>query len=247
MADLFRREWLISIGNGLAALSLGVVTASRQRDRQPTRASDGSQRSDQQVTETRSDRPEQSLEFERDENGDVEFDHAGVSFETRAGTAEFTVEANPSIDFEFESDEIELAIVVSTEAIDFEYEGNGDVDFEATGTGSDSEFENEDDEVEYEGSVIDFEWSIDDGLEVDIGDDVRFEFTGDEFEWDGRGFSFEWDAEANEFEVTRSPTAATGGEATVNKSVPSPSLQDVSETPVPTMTTLTPLEMSQLS
>lgn len=138
------------------------------------------------------------LDYERDDDGDIEFDWEDISFETHDGDRDidFTVSSfDVELDFETDNDgeEVEFSLAVGGEVIDFEFDHRRgeDDEIEFTSNGRARKFENEDGEVEYRGEAINFEWETD-GRELDVKGDIMFEFDGDELEYRGTDIHIQW-------------------------------------------------------
>jgi hypothetical protein len=192
MTDITKRDYLKLTAASLGVFTLGTagLVATNGAD-EPSRLGGGAQ----QVRPGNGQR----LDYERDDDGDIEFDWEDVSFETRGGDRdiEFSVDIN-GIELDFETDdygnEVELSLTIDDEAIEFEYDarangGLGDIEFEAEGSAK--KFENEDGEVEFRGELIHFEWE-EDTRELDVKGEVMFEFDFDELEYRDADIHIQW-------------------------------------------------------
>lgn len=192
MTEITKREYLKLTAASLGVFTLGTagLVATSGAD-EPSRLGGGAQ----QVRPASGER----LDYERDDDGDIEFDWEDVSFETRGGDRdiEFTVSMN-GIDLDFETDdygdEVEFSLAIDDDAIEFEYDalangGLGDIEF--TAEGSTEKFENEDGEVEFRGEYIHFEWE-EDTRELDVKGEVIFDFDFDELEYRDADIHVQW-------------------------------------------------------
>lgn len=211
MKDFSKRQYLKYSGAALAALSLGVggkmassgdVPVVRNLGSGVTPKVDGG--SDavagpglddaQQLRPRSGDR----LDYERDDDGNVEFDWEGLSFETRDGddSVELTVDSG-HVMLDFESDDngrnTELTLEVGGEYVDLEVEGagrsNADVEFEAIGHSE--TFEDDNDEIEYKGDAIDVEYDLE-NQELEVKGDVMLEWDMKELEYRDDTIMIEW-------------------------------------------------------
>ncbi|WP_267643741.1 hypothetical protein [Haloarchaeobius amylolyticus] len=215
MADLSKRQYLKYAGASLAALSLGVGGKL---------AADGSLQSSVQSTTEVAPAAKPSaeaapepilgpagvgdiLDYERDDDGNIEFDWAYLSFETDNGdidlddvgvdfetdmygeSLELTVEDSEvyvDLEMDDDGDHVELDIAFRNEYISFEYD-DGDVEFESDGQGH--QFEDDRRDIEYRGRFLDFEYD-EDSQELEIKGAVKLELEMDnglDFEYaDGR-------------------------------------------------------------
>jgi hypothetical protein len=141
------------------------------------------------------------LDYERDDDGNVEFTWEGVDFETRDGNrdVEMTVDRRDvALDLETRNGcrDVELTLSVGGEYVDFEVDDD-DVEFEAIGGPID--FEDDDREIEYRGEAIQLEWD-DDDPELDVTGDVTLEVSRDELEYRDGDVRIEWER-GGEFEA----------------------------------------------
>jgi hypothetical protein len=166
-------------GSTLAALALGTHSVAAQR-----RGSD--------------------LDFERNDDGDIEFDYEDVTFESDDGKIELSDEdidleaedtgmfdlvvdrSGVQVDLEVEdTDDVELRMEVGSDEIELEADNGDEVEFEAN-RAPERAFESEMGDIEYRGRSIDVDWDPEDS-ELDIRGDVKLkaEFNGDiELEYD---------------------------------------------------------------
>ncbi|WP_435365974.1 hypothetical protein [Haloarchaeobius sp. DYHT-AS-18] len=212
MADLSKRQYLKYAGASAAALSLGVGGKL---------AADGTLQSS--VKETTEVAPAAKpgtdaapepifgpagvgdiLDYERDDDGNIEFDWVYLSFETEDGDIElddigvdletelgkehleFTVEdSEVYVDLEMhdDGDMLELDIAFRDEYVSFEYD-YGDIEFESDGGGY--QFEDDRRDVEYRGRFLRFEFDEDSGeleikgainLELEVSNGLDFEYA----------------------------------------------------------------------
>jgi hypothetical protein len=218
MVDQSKRQTLKYAGASLTALSLGIggKVASDGNTSVVEAAAD-----DVASTASRSSRRSQKLDYERMDNGDIEFDYQDVTFESQDGEIELR---DVGIDFETEdrrefdlmvdtssatldlevkdSDEIELRLDTGSNAVDFEVDGGGrtyhksggDVEFEAARS-PERAFEAETGDVEYRTDSIDFDWD-NDNADLDIRGDINLEVNleeGIDLEYDDDSISLEFD------------------------------------------------------
>jgi hypothetical protein len=137
-------------------------------------------------------RGRQDLDFERDDDGDIEFDYEDLSFESDDGKVELR---DDDIDFEADDTDmvelridrggvqvdldvkdqhdLELRMASGSDTIDLEVDDRDEVEFEADGS-LERAFEAEDGDVEYRGRSIDVDWDAEDS-ELDIRGDVSLE------------------------------------------------------------------------
>ncbi|WP_435365979.1 hypothetical protein [Haloarchaeobius sp. DYHT-AS-18] len=154
------------------------------------------------------------LDYERDDNGDVEFEWGGLMFETHNGDLDVEFEVNDyGIYIEFETkdggESVELTAVADGDYIDFEVDHLYDVEFEAA-SDLGTKFEDDGHEVEYRGRLVDFEWDPE-SLELDLKiagarlewsakdqSTRELEYRGIEvqIEWEGLGYHSDGDFEA---------------------------------------------------
>ncbi|WP_267643743.1 hypothetical protein [Haloarchaeobius amylolyticus] len=212
MADLSKRQYLKYAGASLAALSLGVggklaADGTLQSSVQSTTelapaAKPGAGAAPEPILRTA--RVGDILDYERNDDGDIEFDWVYLSFETDDGDVdlddvgvdletelgqehlEFTVEdSEVYVDLEFSDygDMLELDIAFRNEYISFEYD-YGNVEFESDGGGH--KFEDDRRDIEYRGRFLDFEYDEDSQeleikgaikLELEVGNGLDFEYA----------------------------------------------------------------------
>lgn len=189
MKDFSKRQYLKYTGATLAAASLGIGGTVGSGALKNVESLDEAA---PQIRPRNGDR----LDYERNEDDEIEFDYRDVSFESDNGDIdlddigvdfetnlhgdelELTI-SNGHVELDLEmsdnGDRVELTMNVGGEYIDFEFEANGrrgDVEFEALGN-SDT-FEDDDGEIEYKGDAINFEWDEESG-ELDITGDIKLE------------------------------------------------------------------------
>jgi hypothetical protein len=220
MKDYSKRQYLKYSGAALAALSLGVGGKMATSSEVPVvrnlgsggvadmgdgldadaGAVDGPAVDDAQQVRPRSG---DVLDYERDEDGNVEFDWEGLSFETRGrdNDVELTVnEGNVTLDLETDNNgrDTEMTLEVSGEYVDLEVTGagsrNADVEFEAIGT-SDS-FEDDGNELEYKGDAIQVEYDTE-SKDLEVRGDVMIEWDTDELEYRDDNIMIEWKRAGN--------------------------------------------------
>lgn len=218
MKDFSKRQYLKYTGATLAAASLGIggtvgsgalknvealdETASQVRGRGSGDRLDYERNDDGEIEFDYLD-----LSFETN-NGDIELDDIGVDFETtnagrgRAGELELTVDNGVYVDLEMSDggDRVELTIEVGGEYIDFEFDAdNDDVEFEAIGMAD--QFEDDNSEIEYRGDHIDFEWN-DHTRELEIKGDVKLELEMNgtlDFEYQDDDIMIDYDEDELEY------------------------------------------------
>ncbi|WP_267642403.1 hypothetical protein [Haloarchaeobius amylolyticus] len=217
MATLPRRQYLAAVGSGLVALSVGVVGGTvgrRATDREPVSATNrvGAGAPDPlQFSTTGMVR----LDFERDADGNVEFDDpvSGTSFETTGDEVEFDdpftrCRERPSeaffelervgrpgsdldyLELERDGDAIDLRLSLGGEAIEAEFD---DDRYELTVAGAPLDFEDDGgNDVEYRGLYFDLETK---GRAVEIRGSLRLDFDGvDDLELRDVGVDFRSDS-----------------------------------------------------
>ncbi|WP_435320510.1 hypothetical protein [Haloarchaeobius sp. TZWSO28] len=135
------------------------------------------------------------LDYEREDNGDIEFWWDGVEFETENNDRDIEFSAaEPGIYIDFETkdggDHLDLEMDIDGDVIEFEVRGNHDVDFTAVADGR--KFE-DDGDIEFFASRLKFEWEPD-NHQLEIRGAVYLDWDGDEFDYRGRNILLEWDA-----------------------------------------------------
>ncbi|WP_439025445.1 hypothetical protein [Haloarchaeobius sp. DT45] len=232
MAAIQRRQYLAAVGSGLVALSVGVIGGNVGRNElsrpgsRPTGA--GANQVGNGVVE-----PLQfnttgmvRLDFERDADGNVEFDDpvSGTSFETNGDEVEFDdpftrCRERPSeaffelerigrpgsdldyLELERDGDAIDFRLALAGEYIEAEFD---DGHYELTVDAAPLDFEDDGgNDVEYRGEFFDFETK---GRAVEVRGSLRLDFDGvDDLEL--RDFGIDFQSDANEF---RSSSAEIG-------------------------------------
>ncbi|WP_435363089.1 hypothetical protein [Haloarchaeobius sp. DYHT-AS-18] len=217
MAALPRRQYLAAVGSGLVALSVGVVGGTVGR-----RTADRGPRSETSRVGTGTPDPllfnttgMVRLDFERDADGNVEFDDpiSGTSFETTGDEVEFDDPftrcrerpseqffelervGRPGSDLDYlelqrDGDAIEFRLALAGEAIEAEFD---DDRYELTVDGDPITFEDDGgNDVEYRGEFFDFETK---GREVEVRGSLRLDYDGvDDLELRDVGIDFRSDA-----------------------------------------------------
>lgn len=127
-------------------------------------------------------RGRKNLDYERMDNGDVEFDYEEVSFESEDG-------------------DIELRLDTGNNAVDLEVNGAGlrhhsgdDVEFEAAQS-PDRAFEAEQGDIEYRTDSIDLDWDME-NADLDIRGDISLEVNledGIDLEYGDSSISMDFD------------------------------------------------------
>ncbi|WP_267643734.1 hypothetical protein [Haloarchaeobius amylolyticus] len=140
------------------------------------------------------------LDYERDDNGDIEFYWDGIEFETSNGDLdlEFVV-STPDyyIDLEVHDagDGLEVTIESRTDYMDLEVDYD-DVEFESDGAGY--KFEDDDGEIEYRGVYTSLEWDPE-NRELDVKGLFKLDYDGDDLdlEFRGIGVKLEWESDGD--------------------------------------------------
>ncbi|WP_435365977.1 hypothetical protein [Haloarchaeobius sp. DYHT-AS-18] len=140
--------------------------------------------------------PGTALEFDRADDGDVEFWWGGVEFESSDGDrdVEFLVDdGDLYIDFEstVSGDDLELTILVAGDGIDLDVYQDDEV--EVTTIGGPHSFEHDRGRIEYVGPLLRVEWDPR-RHELEVRGAVHLDWDGDEFEYRGRTVRIDWEA-----------------------------------------------------
>ncbi|WP_254538872.1 hypothetical protein [Halomarina litorea] len=143
------------------------------------------------------------LDYERDDDRNIEFDYGDLSFETNNGDQDVELaitDGDVRLDFESDNggDDLEVTLDIGSESIDLEADG---ADIELDAVGDTESFEDDDGEIEYKGQDIQLEWD-DENKELDITGEIRLEWKSDELEFRGTGVQLEWEADGD-FEARR--------------------------------------------
>ncbi|WP_254538876.1 DUF4097 family beta strand repeat-containing protein [Halomarina litorea] len=218
--NISKRQYIKAAGVSLAALSLGVGGTISAGNFSPAVAGPqapgavAGPATGPAQTGSGSDR----LDYERDENGNLEFDFEGVSFETddgdidlddvdagvsletTDGDVELTVsDGDVEVSLEMSDGDVEVMVEVGGEMVDFERNDTGDIEFEAEGNSE--TFEDDDREIEYKGDAIQFEYD-DNTNELDVSGDVKIEHEANgetDFEYADDNVSIDYDGTELEY------------------------------------------------
>lgn len=201
MRDFSKRQYLKYAGVGLVAASIGLpgtVVATT-----PTAAAPQT-----------SARSGDWLDYEQNDDGEVQFDSFGVSFETRDGDIDLqddgvdfqTTDDRDELDLTIDrgsveldlrmadgGDRVDLQVAVGSEYVDFEFDEDDDTVEFSFANGGDY-FEDRDGDIQYEGGALSIDWNGEDS-ELDVSGDVRVELRMDrdlEFEYDDGDVSIDY-------------------------------------------------------
>ncbi|MFC4357896.1 hypothetical protein ACFO0N_08030 [Halobium salinum] len=192
MRDFSKRQYLKYAGLGLAAMTLGVggtAGSVAARHGAPVDAPLVAPQFDGRI-----------LDYERDDDGEVQFDFrgirfrtsdddidlddvdSGVSFETnrRDDHLQLLVDRGGvqlDLDVADDGDRIDLTMAVGDEYLDFEFDDR-DREVDLTVSGSGVTFEDASARIEYQGDAITLDWDGDDG-DLDISGDVSLRLRTD--------------------------------------------------------------------
>ena len=199
MARLARRKYLAmsatAVGTVLFASADGLDQVST--DDPKTSTPDGSRSTGRAPTAAPC-----ATDLERDEDGDVDFEFDGISFESDGRAVTFTADGDPFVDLEVEPGVLDLVIRTGEDRLELEAAGDS---LEVEGTGSPVEFEKDGSDIDYHAPPIDVTW---DGRDLDVDAPVSLEWETGAFEFRD-DVTLTFDAEANDFEFECGATRRT--------------------------------------
>ena len=189
MCPLARRTYLAASATAVGTV---VFAGANDLERVPTEESATPSPDDRRQASDRRTRP-CVTDLERDENGDIDFEFDGLSFETEGRAVAFTLDGDPFVDVEVGPGTLDLDIRTGEARLELETDGD---EVEVDGTGDPVEFEKDGADIDYRAPPIDVSW---DGRDLDIDTPVSLEWENGTFEFRADA-TLTFDAASEEFE-----------------------------------------------